>query len=149
MRNWLSVIVSAVLLASTASATSPTQVVNVNDPTLHPYQEYASTSCTEAGDCAILFPAITTGRTLVQHASCDITLPTSSSVTIAYLVIQLQNPRNVLPVFTISALGGTSLLGMNADTFLFFTKGQQPRIDVYTTGGGVALLECTVSGYYN
>jgi hypothetical protein len=149
MTRLFSMIAFAVVVALAANATTPTQVQNVDDPTLHAYQEYASASCGGIGDCAVLFPAITTGRTLVQHASCDFGLSSGGILAVAYLDIQGLNPRNTLPLFAFGTADGTKTYGINADTFLFYTKGQQPRVDVISSSGTVSSLECTLSGYYN
>lgn len=148
MRNLLSILAIAVLWTLTAHATTPTQVQNVDDPTVHPYQ-FAQANCSTAGACTIFFPAITTGRTLVQHVSCFFSLPTGSSINSAYLYSQVVNPRNFLQVFTYGSSGGFTSLGINAETYLFFGKGDQPIVVAESSIGAVTDLACTVSGYYN
>lgn len=135
------------ILAFTAATTSPTTVINAYDPTLHPYQQFSTANCTESGDCAILFPAITTG-TLIQHVSCSGALTTGTTIGYASLGIQGENPRNFLQPFAYSSSGGFLEFGINADAYVLYTKGQQPRIDVFGYSPVQSLL-CTVSGYYN
>jgi hypothetical protein len=153
MNRWFAILAFAVLLASigrSATSTPPTQVVNVDDPTRHPYQEFADTSCTGPGDCFLPFPAITTGRTVIQHASCLFNLTAGVAVLSASLSGPDSNARNFLPVFVYGNSGGVAYQGINADTYLFYTVGQQPRIDVFSnTGGAVTNLQCNLTGYYN
>ncbi|MGC2170689.1 MAG: hypothetical protein WA555_12910 [Candidatus Sulfotelmatobacter sp.] len=136
----------------TANATTPTSVQNVSDPTNHPYQEFASTSCTGLGLCAVQFPAITTDRTLILHASCSFELPTGTStagsIGGAYLVHPNSNPYNALQAFVYTNSGGVTNFGINSETYLFFTKGQIPEIDVFGNNAPVVDLSCTLSGYY-
>ena len=147
MRRLFSVTAFALLLTSTVNATSPTPVVNVNDPTLHPYQVTALTSCTVAGNCALVFPAITTTRTLILRASCFVSLPTSTTIASANVPNNLT--INLLPIFMYSSFNGVARVGINSDTYLFYTKGQQPRVDVFADTAPVGSLRCTLTGYHN
>jgi hypothetical protein len=146
MNRVSSLIVLAILwISTTAGATTPTQVQNVADPTNHPYEQFATTACTLQGDCSILFPAITTGRTLILRTSCAFSLAVGGSLVEAQLGEQNSNPRNMLQVFT---FGGSTNFAINSDTYLFYVKGQQPRIDLISTGAPVQELSCTLSGYH-
>jgi hypothetical protein len=149
MRYLTLVIGFAILWAATAEATTPTQVLNVNDPTRHPYQVSGlQTSCTTAGDCAFVFPAITTGNTLILHTSCSFSMAIGSGIAVAALSVQAETGSDYLPVFTFSSSDGLTSYGINADTYLFFAKGQQPRIDIVSTTAPVQNLLCTLSGYF-
>jgi hypothetical protein len=148
MNRVFSVIVFAILWASTASATTPTQVRNVADPTHHPYEEFANVSCTSNGVCEIVFPALTTTSTVILHASCGFSLATGGFPLYASLGEKTSNPRNYLQTFAYGNDGNITNFGINADTYLFYTKGQQPTIIVFGDGATVQSLLCTVSGYY-
>jgi hypothetical protein len=112
-----------------------------------PYQEFASTSgCTVQGDCSIVFPAVT-AQTLILHASCAFTLANGASISFASLGTQNDNPRDELQFF-VNANSVTSY-GINAETYLFVTTGDQPRIDVFSLGAPVGDLICTLSGNVN
>ncbi|MGA8152067.1 MAG: hypothetical protein WB952_14030 [Terriglobales bacterium] len=148
MNRVFPVIVFAILWATTASASTSTQVRNIADPVHHPYQQFAIANCTIQGDCAIVFPAMSGTRTLILHASCNFALATGNSISYAMLGIQNANPRNSLQVFANGSSSGFTAYGINSDTYLFYEKGDQPRIDVFGLGGPVQNLTCTVSGYY-
>ena len=111
-----------------------------------PYQEFASAGCTVQGDCSIVFPAVT-AQTLILRASCDFTLQNGASISFASLGTQNDNPRDELQFF-VNANNVTSY-GINAETYLFVTTGDQPRIDVFSLGAPVVGLICTVSGNVN
>lgn len=131
--------------SSTASAT---HVENVNDPVLHPYQEYAGTSCASPGNCVINFPATTHSETLITHTSCLFGLDSSGVALFAYLGILNASPKDFIPVVANGTSGTTTNYIMNSQTYVFYAKGQQPRIDVLTSIAGATSLQCTVSGYY-
>lgn len=148
MRHILVVLAPFLFWVAGASAAT-TDVENVLDPTLHPYQEFESTNCTVAGDCAIVFPAVASTRVLVRHASCSFALAQGTTFAYAILGVQDGNPRNDLYVFTNSSSNGYTSYGINADTYLFYDKGQQPRIDVFGNTAAIQGLLCTISGYYD
>ena len=141
---WLFIMIS---WASTAGAAT-TDVENILDPTVRPYQEFAIANCTLAGDCAIVFPKLGGTLTLLQHASCSFALATGGSVGFASLGSQNANPRNEVSAFVNGTSNGVSTYGINADTYLFVKAADQPRFDVYGVGAVVQNLSCTVSGYY-
>jgi hypothetical protein len=148
MRRFSLVVTVVVLYTSVAFATTATLVRNVNDPTNHPYQVFASTNCTLSGSCTIIFPAITAGATLVQHVSCGFSLTTSSTISTAYLGLLDLNPANLLQVFTFGSANGSTAYAINADTFLVVAKGQQPLVTIFANNP-VSGLQCTLTGYYN
>ena len=111
-----------------------------------PYQEFASAGCTFQGDCSIVFPAVT-AQTLILHASCQFTLQNGASIYSASLGTQNNNPSDELQFF-VNANSVTSY-GINAETYLFVTTGDQPRIDVFSLGAPVGDLICTLSGNVN
>jgi hypothetical protein len=130
------------------SSASATRVENVNDPVLHPYQEYATTSCTSPGNCVINFPKTTHDKTLITHTSCLFGLDSSGVALFAYVGIVGANPKNFVPVIANGTSGTTTNYLMNSQTYVFYAKGQQPRIDVLTSTAGATSLQCTLSGYY-
>lgn len=147
MRSIFPLMTLAIVSVAGAS-TSETIVKNDADPTNHPYMQFAvAGDCTDAGDCAIVFPAITTSRTLVLHTSCMFSLATPG---LGYVTLgeQSTNPKNFLQAIAYGTTGGYTQYGINADTYLFYTDGQMPRIDVYSTNAPVTGLVCTISGYY-
>jgi hypothetical protein len=70
----------AIMASGVASAADAIDIKNVADPVRHPYQQTASQDCATGGTCLLVFPAITTGRTLVLHASCQMTIVDSNFV---------------------------------------------------------------------
>jgi hypothetical protein len=147
MRQICALLFLAIFWTSTAGAAT-TDVENVLDPTVHPYQQFGSASCTFAGDCSIVFPKLTAAQTLIQHASCSFALATGGSIGFASLGSQNANPRNEFPAFANASTSGVTNYGINADTYLFVATADQPRIDVFGVGAVVQNLICTVSGYY-
>ena len=141
MRRVYFVVAALIVWASAALAAPPLVTVN-------PYQKSASTNCSAAGNCEILFPNVT-GETLILHASCFFQLPSSASVASASLFTRNGNLSNALEVFTSGTLASFTLYGINAETYLFVSNGDQPVIEVFGNGAPVTGLDCTVSGNIN
>jgi hypothetical protein len=146
MRRVSFVIALAILSGSTVNAAT-TEAENASDPVLHPYQESATTRCSSEGDCALVFPEITTGTILVLHASCLISIGTGGSIAYAQLSVQLAKGNNQLPPYGLGEGNGVTNYAINAQTYLFYTKGERPRIDVFGLGSAVQVLSCTLSGH--
>jgi hypothetical protein len=130
-----------------------TEVENEQEPTRHPYQVFSSASCTLPGVCAVEFPAITTGRTLVTHASCRFNMSTAGYVSYAFLnvgpVEPIGNvPFNNLPLFSFSSKGGSTSYGINATTYFFLETGETPAIAIETADAAAGAVLCTLNGYY-
>jgi hypothetical protein len=130
-----------------------TEVTNEQEPTRHPYQVYSSASCTLPGVCAVEFPAITTGRTLVTHASCRFSMSNAGYISYAMLnvgpVEPISNiPFNNLPLFSFSSKSGTTSYGINATTYFFFETGEAPGIAIVTGDAAAGTVFCTLDGYY-
>ena len=141
-------IAALALIWTSAAHAAATLVENVDEPTRHPYQQFATANCTLAGDCSIVFPAVTVDDTLVLHASCSFALASGSDlVAFASLGSQEANPRNGLPFFKNSTASGFTDYGINANTYLFYATGQHPQIDVFGRTAPVQNPICTISGY--
>jgi hypothetical protein len=130
-----------------------TEVANEQEPTRHPYQVFSSASCTLAGVCAVEFPAITTGRTLVMHASCRFSMSTAGYVSYAFLNVgpaePIENvPSNNLPLFSFSSKSGSTSYGINTATYFFFETGETPAIAIETADAAAGTVFCTLNGYY-
>jgi len=140
--------------AAQAARAQVTEVTNEQEPTRHPYQAYSSSNCTYPGVCAVEFPAITTGRTLVTHASCGFSLATTYGY-VGYAVLNAGPvepiggvPFNNLQLFTFSSKDGVTNYGINTPTYLFFETGQTPTIALGTSGAAAGNVVCTLTGYY-
>jgi hypothetical protein len=132
-----------------AAALACAAAANADNPIQAPYQQFGTASCSDAGDCAVVFPAVTK-ETLILHASCSFTLSGpdgKTSIGYAFLSSQDANPRNNFAPFVNSVSDGVASYAFNADTYLFYASGEQPRIDVFGNSGPVKYLYCTVSGY--
>jgi len=143
-----------VALLSQAGRAAVTEVESEQEPTGHPYQVYSSASCTLAGVCAVEFPAIATGRTLVTHASCRFSMSTAGYVTYAFLnagpTEPVDNvPFNNLPLFSFSSKAGITNYGINTTTYFFFDAGETPAIAIGTDGAPAGTVFCTLNGYYH
>jgi hypothetical protein len=145
------ILLAASLAIVAASAThafaASTDVIDTANPIYHPYQETESANCTAQGDCAVVFPATTASQTLVTHASCSFFLATGGAVTVAVVGRQTTGPINAVSVFSYATASGGANNAFNADTYLFYDKGQQPRVDVISLNEPVQSLYCTLSGY--
>jgi hypothetical protein len=136
-----------------AGHAAATEVSDITDATWHPYQVYATANCPYGGTCEVEFPAITTTRTLVTHASCRF----SMSTTYGYVVYAELNTGpvepisgafNNLPLFSFSSKEGVTNFGINAETYLFFENGSVPAIVIETSGANAGGAVCTLTGYY-
>jgi hypothetical protein len=129
-----------------------TVVVNQNDPTRHVYQWYTATNCNPEG-CALAFPAITTGRTIIKHVSCTFNMATSGILFRVSLTENINgftgDINNFLPVFPYGTWNNATYYGINADTYLSFTKGQTPVVYLYSLYAGPQGFSCTLTGYFN
>lgn len=134
------VVATFVQVVNTAS--QPALTGNVIDP----YQQFADTDCTYAGDCQILFPTVTK-EVLIRHASCEFELASSASVFFVNLGSQNDNSRQALQPFPpTTADGSKNYYAFNAETYLFVVAGDRPKIDVFANGAPVTGLFCTLSG---
>ena len=145
-----SILAATFLSAGIAAATAPAQASF--NPLTQSYQEQATPAsvCQFQGDCAILFTALPT-KTIVTHVSCGFFLATGGVVIFAALGEQNSSFRSVLsasPFAMGSGEGGVNY-GINAEVYLVYTKGQEPRIDVSSDGVPVQFLNCTISGFHN
>jgi hypothetical protein len=154
MRRSIPLIVCAIaVLWIQAGRAAVTEVENEQEPTRHPYQIFSSASCTLPGVCAVEFPAITTGRTLVTRASCRFSMSTTGYISYAFLntgpVEPIGNvPFNNLPLFSFSSKGGTTSYGINTTTYFFFETGDTPAIAIETVDAAAGSVLCTLNGYY-
>jgi hypothetical protein len=146
--------VAIAVLSSQAGHAAVTEIENIQEPTRHPYQAYATASCTLPGVCAVEFPSITTGRTLVTRASCGFSMSTTDGY-VSYAVLNAGPvepiagvPFNTLQLFQFSSKDGTTNFGINTETYLFFDTGETPAIALGTSGAAAGRVVCTLSGYY-
>jgi hypothetical protein len=129
-----------------AATSSITRVENIIDPLLVPYQQSVIGNCgTE--DCIVKFPATAHDNTLILHASCTFAAATNAAVVNATLSVGGNDDINSLAVTKFPAFGSVIPYSINAQTYLFFTKGQKPQIEVIVTNVPLQQLHCTVSGY--
>lgn len=134
--------------AAVPAHAAPAPVEDMSNPIHHPYQQFAdSGTCQYAGDCAVLFPATTAASTLIQHVSCEFYLASGGTVVKTTLSGPTGNDRNIFPAFAYAPQQGSTSYGIDAGAYLFFAKGEQPRIDVFSNGAPVQYLDCTISGY--
>jgi electron transfer flavoprotein alpha subunit len=115
----------------------------------NPYQQYISTTCQYQGDCAVVFPATTKITTVITNVSCQFAIPSGTSILSAAVLTQEFGARFFVQPFYFGYAEGSATYGINSATNLFVNKGVQPRIDVYSTGGAVSNMFCTISGYHS
>ena len=134
------------------AGTPATVVINQNDPTRHAYQWQLGTNCDPEG-CAIPFPAITTGRTIIKHVSCTFHMATGGVLFYVSLTDNIRGYegdfQNYLPIFPYTTYANATYYGINADTYLSFTKGQTPVVYLYSLYEGPQAFVCTLTGYFN
>lgn len=140
---------AVLILAAVARAhAAPPPVEDMSNPIHHPYQQFVDIgSCQYVGDCSILFPATTAASTLIQYVSCEFFLASGGTIVTATLSGPAANDRNFLPVFAYPPQQGGTNYGIGTAAYLFFAKGKQPRVDVFSNGAPVQYFDCTVSGY--
>ena len=134
-------------LPVSASSSSTTRVENILDPVEVPYQQSVTGGCGSAGLCNVTLPATTHATTLILHASCVFGLGSGGLVLNAGLSGAGGNNINELPVSAFATLNGNTTYNINAGTYLFFTKGQQPQVGFFSSKAAVQDIVCTLSGY--
>jgi hypothetical protein len=147
----MAIAASTIMSSGMAAAADAIDVRNVADPARHPYQQTASLNCaTSAGGCAVVFPAITTARTVVLHASCAMELVDSNLIAYVSLSDSTLQIPSYLPITRYDdVVGGESFYTISGDPYAFFETGQQPTIDVATRGpSNGTSITCTLAGYY-
>ena len=130
------------MAAATLTWSAATQADN---PINNPYQQYATKICEEVGQCQIVFPAVAR-ETVTLHASCFFGLE-QGGVGSSILGIQGAEGYNELPFFQTARSDCITNYGINAETYLFISAGQQPMIEVFSVSSVVLDLTCTISGY--
>ena len=144
------ILAMAMLAANIAAGANAaaTDVLVTNDPLRHPYQITANSgTCQFQGDCAIVFSSVTWTRVVVTHVSCAFSLANTGAVNNAILGSTTTGAENELPAVQFANQGSLSVFGINQDTYIFFGKGEAPRLDVYSLNEPVQNLHCTLSGY--
>lgn len=139
------------LSAGIALATmAPAPAAASFNPLSQAYQQSQSASgCTNPGDCAIVFAAVPS-KTIVTHVSCIFFLTSDGVVVNALLTEQnAGGQHNSLQTYAFETSSGDTNYGINSETYLIFTKDQEPRIDVYSSGEPVQFLNCTISGFHS
>jgi hypothetical protein len=140
------------LAASGAAAQTVTPTSDINTPVNHPFQQQLSIVCPGNIICQITFPATAAPRTQIQHVSCFTGIKTGSPAPgSAVLSDQTHAGTNYVPVFTYGPnplSAGTTDYGINADTELFFTKGDVPAVIISASAGTINAFQCTLSGYH-
>lgn len=145
-----SVLAATFLSAGVATATASAPAQASFNPLTQAYQEQSEpgSACQFQGDCAVVFDALPS-KTIVTHVSCNFFLASGGVVLNSYLIGQSSNPANNLQPFAYAASPSGTQYGINADTYVVFTKGQEPRVDVFSDGQPVQFLNCTISGFHN
>jgi hypothetical protein len=145
-----SVVATAIMASAVATAADAIDVKNVADPVRHPYQQTANFNCgPQPIGCLLAFPAITTARTVVLHASCNISLVDSQIIVSVYLSDSTLQIPSYLPITKFSDSGSESSYAAVSDPYAFFETGQQPTVNVSVAGPPSAVfVGCTLTGYY-
>jgi hypothetical protein len=141
----LGIMTSGMVLAADAI-----DVKNVADPVRHPYQQTALANCVtpNPNGCVVVFPAITTSRTLVLHASCYTVLSDPVIVTEVYLSDITFKVKSYMSFTKIADADDDSYVVVSGDPYMFFETGQQPMIYFDAHGNNNTNVECTLGGYY-
>lgn len=133
-------------LALADAGADATSVKNVYDPLLNNYQEKVVFNCT-VENCQFLASTVTK-TTLIQHISCGFSMSASAVVVTAYLTDFDSAATDFINPFSYGTANAAAYRGINADTFLIYKKGMQPRIAIITSGDVAGPLSCTLSGYH-
>jgi hypothetical protein len=142
-------VASAIMMSSVARADA-IDVKNVADPVRHPYQQTSSIQCQPSPQsCLVVFPAITTARTVVLHASCFISAVDSQAIWFVSMTDSTLQIPSYLPINKNADIDRESFYSAVSDPYAFFETGQQPTIQVFVVGPPSAVgVSCTVAGYY-
>jgi hypothetical protein len=140
----------AVLISGLATASDAIDVKNVADPGRHPYQQTVSAQCSSSPQpCLLVFPAITTARTVVLHASCWLVAVDSQFIWFVSLTDSKLQIPSYLPINKNADTDGESFYTAVSDPYAFFETGQQPTIQAFIVGDPSAVgVNCTLTGYY-
>jgi hypothetical protein len=146
----IALVASAILTSRMAAAGDAIDVKNVADPGRHPYQQTATLQCSSSPQqCLMIFPAITTTRTVILHASCWISAVDSQFIFFVSVTDSTLQIPSYLPITKNADAGGGSLYTAAGDPYAFFETGQQPAVQVFATGPPSAIgVNCTLTGYY-
>jgi hypothetical protein len=146
----IALVATAILTSGMAAAGDAIDVKNVADPGRHPYQQTASLQCSSSPQaCLAIFPAITTARTVVLHASCWISAVDSQFLWFVSLTDSTLQTPSYLPINKNADIDGESFYTAVSDPYAYFETGQQPTIQVFIVGAPSAVaVSCTLTGYY-
>lgn len=117
----------------------------------NPFQQGSTVAnCTNPGFCEVTFPATTDAKTVITAVSCIFALPSGASIQYATFGPDDSVKFYVQPFYYgFSNLTGFNTYGINAQVNLFINKGDIPAAAIFSVGGNVGGLECTISGYHS
>ena len=143
-------VASAILMSGVAAAADAIDVRNVADPGRHPYQQTAFLQCGSSPQpCLLAFPAITTARTVILHASGWVVAVDSQFIWYVSLSDSTLQIPSYFPINKNADIDGESFYTAVSDPYAFFETGQQPTIQVVIVGPPSAVgVNCTLTGYY-
>ena len=143
-------VASAFLMSGVAAAADAIDVRNVADPGRHLYQQTVSLQCSSSPQpCLLGFPAITTARTVILHASCWLVAVDSQAFWYVSLSDSSLQIPSYLPINKNADIDGESFYTAVSDPYASFETGQQPTIQVIIVGDPSAVgVNCTLTGYY-
>ena len=138
---------SLLFAASAARAQAPIVTRNADEPARNPYQEAQLTSCTDPGDCQVVFASVPPStRRVVDYVNCEVDLVASGAL--IGVNLGTQTPKLARASLSFTAIPGLPTRSIvNSGTRLYFDVNDRPSVDVYTTGSGVSFLLCTLTGY--
>lgn len=120
----------------------------VNDPILNSYQKRETNADCTSSTCNLVFPKVTQARVVITHVSCTIALPSSSAGILSAALVNNAGESNFLQTFAGASFDGAYYAGANTSAYLFFDKGDVPKINIETVGGASGGSDCTISGYH-
>jgi hypothetical protein len=132
-RFYWPILLAALVCVSPARADNPYQIS---------YQQFATAIGCPTSGCVIKFPTVG-ADTLILNVSCQM-VTEEGNVIIAYARLATLNTNYFaqLPVF---AYAVQPYHGINASTYLYVAKGDQPIVTISQGAAGLS-ADCTLSG---
>ena len=142
----MAIAVSALLIpiSVTLADDQETQQLHANT-----YQQHATTSCTQYGNCQLILPATVHIMTAVTNVSCLYVVPPGTVIGYVQVSDDQNSALYYVPTFAYGNTLGTITYGVNAQINLFLDRGQKPIVTVYSNNGLISALNCTISGYHS
>jgi hypothetical protein len=141
---------AAVLLSGLAVSGAALADGETNKLKNNSYQEYAYVLCNTSEFCQVNFSPTTDATTVVKAVSCLVNASVGSFAGMA-LGTSAGSQTFWLPAFIFESTSGGLAVATNANTNLFYNKGDVPFVTAFVSNGGSFFnsLTCTITGEHS